>query len=195
MRAFSRILLIGGMLMGIMALPLSADYLINTDLSQGLSGWHGDGEQVFLKPDGLESSQGDPDVIAVIKLRLSRSESRSVYQEFETPGKPQNLHFKVDIFPSSDFHRSSSDSDYTPQVIDYPPGTFTVWGVLAIFRVDFWIRATPTWHYKLANTIPGRWVTVDYSFTNTPSDSSHQTVYFCVPPGQGAIYLKNPVAQ
>ncbi len=194
MRALSRTLLIGGILMGITVSPLAADYLINGDFSQGLSGWHGDGEQVYLNPDGTEGSQTDPGVVPVIKIPLSRSESRFVYQEFDTPDTPKNLHFKVDIFPSGDFQRSTSDSDYTSQTADFSSGMFMVWGVTAVLRTDFWIRATPMWHYKLANATPGKWVTVDYSFVN-PSDANHQSVYFCVPPGQGAIYIKNPVAQ
>ena len=174
-----------------MPFSLQADYLKNTDLKEGMAGWHGDGEAAFLNPDGTEGAEGDPNVIPVIKIALSKGSPRAVYQDYETRDNPKTLNFKVDIFASSDYQRSKSVNDYTPQLIDYPAGDFFLWNVIGICNVDFWIRAGPDWHYKLAQATVGAWVTVDYKFTNA-FDAENRSVYFCVPPGEGTLYLKNP---
>jgi hypothetical protein len=178
---------------GMPPFSLQADYLKNTDLKEGLAGWHGDGEAAFLNPDGTEGAEGDKGVIPVIKITLSKGEPRSVYQEYETRDNPKTLHFKVDIFASIDYQRSKSIDDYTPQLIDYSAGDFFQWNVIGVCNVDFWIRAGPDWHYKLAKATVGKWFTVDYKFTNA-FDTDTRSVYFCVPPGEGTLYLKNPSA-
>ena len=171
------------------ALPLPATYLINSDLKESIAGWSGDGESKFLKPDGLEGDETDPGAIPVIKLDLSRGSPRAVYQEFVTRDKPTNLHIKVDVFASLDFQRSKFPSDYT---ITWKPGGTWYWSAIAIPSVDFWIRGGPGWFYKLTSLKPGKWVTVNGSFEGLSSDEN-RVVNFCVPPGEGAVYLKNAV--
>lgn len=194
MRAPLPMTLAAFVLAGMMPLSLQADYLKNTDFKEGLAGWHGDGQIAFLNPDGTEGAEGDKGVIPVIKITLSNRDSRSVYQEFETRDKPKTLHFKVDIFASNDYQRSKSIHDYTQQIIDYTAGDYLTWNVIAICNVDFWIRTGPDMHYKLANAEMGKWITVDYSFTKILDSSQDMSVSFCVPPGKGTLYLKNPSA-
>jgi hypothetical protein len=60
--------------------------------------------------------------------------------------------------------------------------------------VDFWIRGGPgTFYYKLAPKLQALvWTTVTGHFENLAPSQNH-TVSFCVPPGDGAIYVKNAV--
>ena len=92
MRASSPLTLAALILMGMMPFSLQADYLKNTDLKEGLAGWHGDGESAFLKLDGNEGAEGDPDVTPVIKISLSKGQPRSVYQDYETRDNPNTQH-------------------------------------------------------------------------------------------------------
>lgn len=171
--------------LGMMAAPLRANYLTNTDFKDGIGGWHGEGDGVFLADDGTEAPIGTP----VIKILLSRGNSHSVYQEFETRDKPTSLHVKVDVFASSDFKRSKYPQDYS---INWKPGSTWYWTAIAIPNVDFWIRGGGSgWFYKLASVKPGAWETVEGDFEGLPSDGN-RVLNFCVPPGEGAIYIKNP---
>ncbi|MCE0497918.1 MAG: hypothetical protein LV481_08250 [Methylacidiphilales bacterium] len=166
--------------------PLLADYLFNGDMKDGTSGWQGDGEQAFLKADGTEGADSDPGVTPVIKLKLSREHPRLVSQEFDLRDNPTSLHVKVDIFASSDFERSSSPQDYTKT---WEKGSYS-WTGIVIPSCDFWIRIGPGWSYKLAQATPGSWTTVTENLDDIERVPS-RVICFCVPCGQGTLYLKN----
>jgi hypothetical protein len=168
---------------------LSADPLLhNADLQGGISGWHGDGRVTFLAPDGTEQDDASSGAIPVIKLHLS-NDSESVYQEYETHNSPTALNISVDAMAAPDFRRSTEASSYTTK---WSPGGTWYWSALAIPTVDFWIRGGPGWYYKLASLKKGAWTTIKGHFENlTPTDE--HVVYFCVPPGDGTVYIKNPV--
>jgi len=181
--------------------PLRADYLANTDLKEGMSAWHGDGESVYLKPDGTEGTEDDTGAVLVFKLRLSPDQPRYIYQEIKTRENPATLHFKVDFLASADFQPSKSESDYTPELLG-PPGSgggSFEWADYGIVEADFWIKAGPSSYrssyaydyFMTANAIKGKWVTVDRTFQGVEKIDD-RTVYFCAPPGVGTLYLKNP---
>jgi hypothetical protein len=177
MRTPSLITLAILILAGMMPLSLQADYLKNTDFKEGSQCWRGDGQAVFLRPDGTEGAEGDKGVIPVLKITLSRSQPRCVYQEFPTKDAPGKLHIRVEAFASADFKRSSRSSAY--QMDDYMPIT------------DFMIRSMPDYDDKTSDLKPGEWVTVDSKWEAlTPADN--RAVYFFVPPGEGKVYIKNP---
>ncbi len=169
--------------------PLHADYFKNGDLKEGIAGWHGDGERVFLKADGTEGADGDADVIPVIKLKLSSGQPREVSQEINLHDSPTTLHVKIEIFASADFKRSAFPQDYTKT---WKTGTY-YWSNIIIPSCDFWIRGGPGWFYKLAQATPGSWSTVEGSFDNLESVQT-RVISFCVPPGSGTLYLKNATA-
>jgi hypothetical protein len=188
MRASLPVMLAGLFLAGV-SLSLGADYLKNTDLSEGFSCWHGDGESAFLAPDGTEGQQGDKGVVAVIKVPLSKGGVRSVYQEYDTKDNPKTQHLHVEVFASSDFKRSTFAADYS-QDINWKAGSLWYWTGEAVPNVDFWIRGAPGFLYKLANLQPLKWVTVDGHW-DSPPPADERSVYFFVPPGEGTIYLRN----
>jgi hypothetical protein len=173
----------------VLASPLPADYIENGDMAKGLVGWHGDGETAFLKADGTEGSEGDPDVIPVLKLKLSSGQPREVSQNINLHDSPTTLHVKVDIFISSDFKRSTFPEDYTKT---WNRGTY-YWTAIIVPTCDFWIRGGPGWFYRLAEAVPGKWTTVEGSFDNLEA-LEDRTISFCVPPGTGTLYLKNASA-
>jgi hypothetical protein len=177
-------------LVGMMPLSVRANYLINSDLKDGLSGWNGDGEAAFLTPDGIEGADGDKGVIPVIKIVLSKGETRSVYQDYETRDDPKTQHIRIQVFASIDFKRSKFDSDYSSD-INWRAGQIWYWSGEEIPNVDFWIRGAPGFIYKLANLKPGQWVTVDGRW-DSPPPAEDRTVCFIVPPGDGVVYIKNP---
>jgi hypothetical protein len=60
---------------------------------------------------------------------------------------------------------------------------------------DFWIRSSQAndnhaFTYMLHDLKPGAWTSVD--FDSDVPDIQDRVVSFCVPPGQGTIYLKLP---
>jgi hypothetical protein len=194
MRAPSSILLAAFILAATMPLLLRADeYLKNTDFKEGISCWRGDGHPVFLKPDGTEGDEQDTGVIPVIKLELSKSNPRAVYQEYETHDTPGTQHLRVEVYASSDFKRSTFPNDYS-QDINWKPGGVWYWSGEAVPNVDFWIRGAPGYLYKMANLKPSQWVTVD-GFWDQAQKAEDRAVCFFVPPGTGTVYIKNPSAK
>jgi hypothetical protein len=177
-------------LAGMMPLSIRADYLKNTDLAEGFACWHGDGDPAFLNPDGTEGAEGDKGVVAVIKIPLSPDEPRAVYQEYDTGTDPKSEDIKVQVFASSDFKRSTVPGDYTPNA-ECKPGDAFGQAAVVVPNVDFWLRAGPGFFYKTSALKPGGWTSVD-GYCDTPLPGSDRTVWFCVPPGQGTIYLKAP---
>jgi len=168
--------------------PAHPNYLTNTDLRDGFSCWHGDGNPAYLNPDGTEGAQGDKGVIPVIKIPLSKDEPRSVYQDYETRDDPTTQHIRVQVYASSDFKRSVFATDYSSE-INWKPGGLWYWTAEEIPNVDFWIRGAPGFLYKLSNLAPGEWVTVDARF-DSPPPGEDRTVAFYVPPGDGAVYIR-----
>jgi hypothetical protein len=169
---------------------LSADPILrNGDLSEGLAGWHDDGRLTYLNPDGTEADDASSGAIPVIKLHLS-GDPRLVSQEYETHDSPTTLNISVQVMPSADFKRSTDDSLYSAK---WSPGGTWYWSALVVPTSDFWIRGGPGWYYKLCDALkPGKWTTVNGHFENLAPTEDH-VVYFCVPPGDGSLYLKNAV--
>jgi hypothetical protein len=192
MPAPSKLQLAALLLAAMTVLSLQAEYLANTDLTEGIEGWHGDGEAAFLNPNGTEGAEGDPGVIPVIKIVLSSGNPHSVYQEYETRDNAKTQHVRVEVFASADFKRSKFPSDYSTN-INWSPGQTWYWSGDAVPNVDFWIRDAPGFLYKLAGLKPGQWVTVDGRW-DSPPPSEDRTVAFVVPCGTGTVYLKKPSA-
>jgi hypothetical protein len=173
--------------------PLFADPVLhNGDLSAGLSGWHGDGELTYVMPDGTEAPDATTGGIPAIKLHLS-GEPHAVYQEYDTRKMPGKQDITVEAMPSLDFKPSKDASSYS---IDWKGGTGTYyWSDLVVPKADFWIRGIGTdfmWYYQLASLKQGVWIKVEGKFQHLSQSETH-TVNFCVPPGEGSVYLRNAV--
>ena len=177
-----------GLMLAMMPVALGGEYLKNTDLKEGFSFWHGDGEPAWLAPDGTEGAEGDKGVVAVIKLPLSRGQPRAIYQEFETRDNPKTQHIRLQVYASHDFKRSTYASDYSSD-INWKAGSIWYWSEECVPNVDFWIRGSPGYLYKLANLKPGQWVTVDGRW-DSPPPSDDRAASFFVPPGVGTVYLR-----
>jgi hypothetical protein len=163
--------------------------LKNGNLQDGISAWHGDGHMAYLAADGTEADDATPNTTPVIKLRLSH-DPEAVYQEFETHDSPTSLNIQVDAMASADFKRSPDKSVYTTTWA--PGGTWYWTGPPAIPAADFWIRGGPGWFYRLTDLTAGVWTTVKGHFESIQGTDEH-SVYFCVPPGTGSVYIKNAV--
>jgi len=193
MRSFHLRWLAALILVGAWIFPLRAEYLKNTDFKNSIAGWHGDGQAAFLMPDGTEG----PDGVPVIKIPLSHNNSRIVCQELDTHKEPSAMTIKVDVFASADFKRSKNKESYNADTFNWKPGDNYLWSDGVVLNVDFWIRCGSGfyWWYKLGEIKPGTWTTLigrfDKPFFKT-SEHENRTVGFCVPPGEGAIYIKNP---
>ncbi len=169
---------------------LPADPVLhNADLANGLGGWHGDGELTYLKSDGTEADDASTGGVPVIKLHLS-GEPHAVYQEYDTRTMPAKQQISVEAMPSLDFKRSKDPSSST---IGWTSGTY-YWSDLVLPKADFWIRGIGTdfmWYYQLASLKQGVWTKVAGHFERLSPSETH-TVNFCVPAGQGSVYLRNP---
>ena len=188
MRSFPILIAITGLWLGFSP-AAKADLFKNTDFSSGLAGWHGDGRMVYLASDGTEKDEAGPGLTPVIKLKLSHDVSAS-YQEVEVRDNPSKMDISVEVMPTSNFRRSKEASNYT---VKWSAGGTWYWSALAVPDVDFWIRGQPGYFYKLANLTPGQWTKVESHFENLKTSDSYN-INFCVPPGDGAIYIKNPSA-
>ena len=166
-----------------------ADLFKNTDFSNGLAGWHGDGRMVYLAADGTEKDEAGPGLTPAIKLRLSH-DPQQTYQEVEVRNNPSKLDISVEVMPSANFRRSREASDYN---VKWSPGGTWYWSSDAIPDVDFWIKGAPGFFYKPVNLQTGQWLKIESHFENLKSTDAF-TINFCVPPGDGAIYIKNPSA-
>ncbi len=188
-RSFSPVVLAAFFLVGTVPLSLRADYIQNADLSQGFACWHGDGEPTFLDPDGTEGTADDKGAVPVIKITLSKDEPSSVYQDIETKDEPKSLKVRIEVYASGDFKRSPFADDYSSDINWKSTGTHYE-SEQETPDADFWIHDMPSTIYALSDLKPGQWVTVECEFdASTPVDE--RTVSFCVPPGEGTVYIRN----
>jgi len=141
--------------------------------------WSGDGQAAFLKPDGTEGSDSDPGVIPVMRVGLSASQTRTIYQEFHPQDAPGKVTITVQAYASLDFKRSKHAEDY--QTEDYMGMPIT----------DFLIRYLPDYYQQSYSLKPGKWVTLKASFGGQQA-ADDRAVYFIVPPGVGVVYIKSP---
>jgi hypothetical protein len=169
--------------------PSRADYLSNTDLKDGFAFWHGDGDPAFLNPDGAEGAEGDEHVVPVIKIKLSKGEASEVDQTYETKDDPKRFHLHVEVYASEDFKRSTFTDDYSADINWDSTGDYHGTDQ-EVPNADFWIHDEPNGFYHLASLKPGEWVSIDCTINaTTPVDE--RTIYFSVPPGDGAVYMRN----
>jgi len=180
MRASSPWVLAAFFLAGMMSFSLQADYLKNTDFSEGSQCWRGDGQAAFLNADGTEGNEGDPGVTPVIKVTLSSGHPHFVFQEFSPQDAPAALHFKVQVYASVDFARSTHASDY--QLDD------DYWSMPT---ADFVVRLMPNYYQRPFGLKPGEWVTIQGE-SSFPRPADDRAIYFFFPPGTGVVYIKNP---
>lgn len=160
-------------------LPLRAEYLRNTDFSEGSQLWRGDGQAAFIKPDGTECDGSDPDAIPVLRVVLAKGHPCAIRQDYLTPDNPRIQHLRVEVYASIDFKRSRFASDYESQD--------------SIPNADFCIRALPGSSDSNADLKPGQWVTVKGDVDSAPP-SNQRTIVFMIPPGEGIVYIRNPSA-
>jgi len=178
MRSRSPLLLTVSLLLGIASLALGDNYLKNADFKEGSQMWRGDGKAAFLKPDGTEGSEGDPGVIPVLRISLSKGQPHSVFQEIHPHDAPGQLQIKVEVYASIDFKRSTHSSDYQTDDLWPMPNR------------DFAIRLLPDYFQYSADLKPGQWATVQTTWTD-PTSAEDRGVYFLLPPGEGIVYIKN----
>ena len=177
--------------------PPDPGYLENGDFKDGLTGWRGGGEEVFLKADGSEGAETDSDVTPVIKVTLTHGQSHAIYQEIDLHDKPSTLHVQIEMYASKDFQRSKFPNDYNASQ-NYK----TMWEYgIVVPDADFWIRLGPgvrylypLWFYATTDAQPGKWQTLKATWDKGEKRGDQFTVNFCVPPGDGFVYLKNPSA-
>jgi hypothetical protein len=165
--------------------------LLNSDFNEDLAHWHGDCHIAYVRDNGTEGNAGDSDVKPALKINLLPHEVGVVSQDIIDHDKLTSLHFRVDILPSADFKPSQDDADYTHSLRYQKPGDSFQDAAEDALHVDFWMRFTPPWHYFLAAAVPGKWTVVA---TDAHGIGHHEerTIFFCVPPGQGALYLLHP---
>jgi hypothetical protein len=171
---------------------LRADLLKDNTMQEGLEVWKGDGEVAYLNPDGTEGAQGDKGVTQVIRVALSKSHPRYIYQDYEAPADLAALNVSVEVFASVDFKRSKFPSDFSSDE-HWTAGSTWYWSAETVPTVDFWIRGAPGYQYKMANLKPGEWVTIRASW-DAGASATDRSLCFFVPPGDGAIYIRKATA-
>jgi len=163
-----------------------ANDLFNPQFAEGINGWHGIGEVVYLKPNGEESADPVQGAIQVLKIPLKPTASREIIQEFTTVDQPTQLHMHVEMSASPDFKRDArQDNTVTP----WKANVTKVSSQVVIPQSDFWVRLGPGWVYRTANVTP-KWTSMDVTFKNVAA-TRYRTICFCVPCGKGSIYIRN----
>jgi hypothetical protein len=160
--------------------------LFNPKFAEGINGWHGIGQVVYLKSDGKESLSPVPGAVPVLKIPLKPTESREISQEFTTVGDPTQLHMHLELKASPDFKNNVA-----------PAGNSDTWKSVEAkgaheddtSQSDFCVRLGPDSVYRTANATR-KWTTLDYTFKHVVA-TRYRAISFCVPCGTGSIYVRN----
>ncbi|HEX4141208.1 MAG TPA: hypothetical protein VHY09_12725 [Candidatus Methylacidiphilales bacterium] len=173
-------------------LALRADFLTDNTMQEGLSVWKGDGEVAYLNADGTEGQQGDQGVTQCIKITLSKSHPRYIYQDYTAPADLAHLNVTVEVYASFDFKRSKFPDDYS-QDQHWTSGSTWYWSAETVPNVDFWMRGAPGYQYKMQNLKVGQWNTVKAGW-DPGASATDRAICFFVPAGEGAIYIRKATA-
>lgn len=165
-----------------------AELLKNTDFGSGKSHWKGGGQVVFVKPDGTEGAASDPGAVRALRISLKNKEPQSVYQEFPTKDRPKTLKVTVQYMASPNFKRTEDESLYS---ISWTSGTY-FWSAVVVPHADFWVRVSPGWLYRIGGQASATWQTLQ-GVWNDALPVEERAIHFCVPAGEGSLYIKDPV--
>lgn len=165
-----------------------AELLKNTEFGNGKAHWKGGGQVVFVKPDGTEGTASDPGTVRALRISLKKKEPQSVYQEFATKDRPKTLKVTVQYMASPDFKRTEDEKLYS---ISWTSGTY-FWTAVVVPHADFWVRVSPGWLYRIGGQASTKWQTLQGTW-NDALPVEERAIHFCVPAGEGNLYIKDPV--
>jgi hypothetical protein len=197
---------------------LVADGLENGDFAKGKSKWLGDGQVVFLKPDGSISPTDDSKLgssfpssnlpsnlpftpspadqkaksTSLIEMKLRSAQFAELSQKFRTPKGAAVLDVQVVYKGSPDFKLNDKATVFTKENT-WGPGSTWYWTAVVFPKVDLCFRMDKRdgHSYRLAAVKPGGdWQTMKYRWENV---GENQDVNFLLlaAPGHGSVWIKS----
>ena len=187
-----------------------ADGLENGDFSKGKAKWTGEGQVVFLKPDGSISPTDDsksdsalkpadpgaagqkPKNTPIMEIKLRTGQFADLSQKFRTGKGAGALNVEVVYKGSPDFKLNDKATGFT-KGITWGPGSFWYWSAVVYPKVDLCMRLDKRdGHcYRLEAVKPGEeWQSAKFRWENV---GENQDVNFLIvaPPGKGSQWVKS----
>jgi len=213
------LLVAGGFVLAAARTAMAADGLENGDFAKGRSHWMGDGQVVYLKPDGTISLTDDsrssllppvasvgtpattigtpaagqkPGTTPIVEIKLKSTQFADFSQKFRTPKDMDIVNAEVTYKASQDFKMNDKAIVFDRE-LTWKPGTFWYWSALVHPKSDVLMRLDKrdNYMYKLDAATPGSdWKKMKVRWENV---GAGQDVIFhvLVTPGHGTLYIKS----
>jgi hypothetical protein len=213
MHSFLRGLLVaGGLVLAGGTTPSFAEGLENGDFSKGKSHWMGDGQAVFLKPDGTISPTDDSKLsslplptgtpgavltsktIPMIEIKLKTTQFADLFQKFKTAKVMDAMTAEVTFKGSADFALNDKATVFDRD-ITWGPGSMWYWTALVHPKIDLMMRLDKkdNYMYKLQAVKPGGdWQKMKVTWKDV-GGAQEVNFHVLVTPGHGSLYVKSVV--
>ena len=188
-----------------------ANGLDNGDFARGKSKWLGEGQIVYLKPDGSISAIDDskpnsflkpadqqsaadekPKTTPIIEFKLHSGQFVELAQKFQTEAGTAGMNVQVVYKGSSDFKLNDKAMPFTKS-ITWGPGSTWYWTAVVFPKVDLFFRLDKRdgHYYKLESVKPGSdWETAKFHWDNI-AENQDVTLAILAPPGHGSLWVKS----
>jgi hypothetical protein len=193
--------------------PVNAvDGLENGDFSKGKSKWMGDGQVVYLRPDGSITPTDDSKPtsllppagattatppaknIPIIEIKLKLTQFADFYQKFKTVKEMDVMNAEITYKTSSDFVLNEKATVFNRE-ITWGSGTYWYWTALVFPKIDLMMRLDKRDNhmYKLQTVkAGGDWQTMKVSWKDV-GGGQDASFHVLGAPGHGSLYLKSVV--
>jgi hypothetical protein len=208
------LLVAGGFVLAGGTTTVLADGLENGDFAKGKSRWTGDGQVMYLKPDGTISPADNsrssllppvasagtgtpaaaqkPTTTPIVEIKLKSTQFADFAQKFRTPKEMDVVNAEVTYKASADFKMNDKAIVFDRE-IGCKPGTFWNWSMLVHPKSDVVMRLDKrdNYLYKLDAASPGSdWKTMKVRWDNV-GGGQDVTFHVVVTPGHGTLYIKS----
>jgi hypothetical protein len=181
-----------------------ADGLDNGDFARGKSKWLGEGQIVYLNPDGSisptdESKSADPlnasqkpKPTPIVEIKLRTGQFAELSQKFKTDRGASGMNVVVVYKGSPDFKLNDKAIPFT-KGNTWQAGTIWYWTSVVFPKVDLCLRLDKhDGHcYKLEPVAPGGdWKSAKFRWENV-TENQDVTLLILAPPGHGSLWVKS----
>ncbi|MDR3401212.1 MAG: hypothetical protein P4L99_01845 [Chthoniobacter sp.] len=187
-----------------------AEGLENGDFSKGKSHWMGDGQAVFLKPDGTISPTDDsklsslplptgttgadqkPKTIPIIEIKLKTTQFADLFQKFKTAKEMDAMTAEITFKGSADFALNDKATVFDRD-LTWGSGSMWYWTALVHPKIDLMMRLDKrdNYMYKLQAVKPGGdWQKIKVTWKDV-GGGQEVSFHILATPGHGSLYVKS----
>lgn len=161
----------------------------NADFSEGKTGWVGDGEEVFITPDGNISEEEAEGATPAIAIELRGNDWEEIRQRLSPRAEEASTSIAIEVMVSEDFKPEEESRNYTE--VDFREGGEYVWSAEVTPKCGFLVRVRDDgwWYYRpIRLAAPGKWKKITEKFPDLKS--RNREISLMVPPGEGTVYIR-----